>query len=425
MKTGIVVSAFVALASISTADAQTVQAPYNANYTATNLGAVPGLPANYGGLAFHPSNANILLMGGHSESASGAIYQVNVVRDAQQHVIGFSGTPTLFATAAGVDGGVAVGPGNVVFATGYSLNVLHEIPPGHTAPTKSIALASIGIPGSVGSCQIIPTGYVNAGKLAIVTYGGTSFYIATLTPDGSGTFDLTNVSAATTLGSGLEGILYPPAGSPLFVNYGNVLISEYNAQAIAVYDLDVNGKPIPITRKVFVSGVAGAEGAAIDPVTGDFLFSTWGTNKVISVHGFAVPSCTGGSVPYGTGTPGKGGFVPALAVLGTPCIGNALSALQLNQGLGGALCVLFTGLSSAAIPAPSFGGTIYVNPTLVSAFLLAGSAGVAGAGNFAANLLIPNDANVVGLNVYLQAILADAAASHGHSFTAGLQVTIG
>ena len=38
----------------------------------------------------------------------------------------------------------------------------------------------------------------------------------------------------------------------------------------------------------FITGLSGAEGAFIDPLTGDFLFSTFGGNRVILVTGFAV-----------------------------------------------------------------------------------------------------------------------------------------
>jgi hypothetical protein len=41
---------------------------------------------------------------------------------------------------------------------------------------------------------------------------------------------------------------------------------------------------------VFISGLDGAEGALLDPVTGDFLFSTFGGgSRVIAVRGFAAP----------------------------------------------------------------------------------------------------------------------------------------
>lgn len=41
---------------------------------------------------------------------------------------------------------------------------------------------------------------------------------------------------------------------------------------------------------MFLSNLTGAEGAAIDPVTGDFMFSTFGGgSRVVVVSGFAAP----------------------------------------------------------------------------------------------------------------------------------------
>ena len=44
------------------------------------------------------------------------------------------------------------------------------------------------------------------------------------------------------------------------------------------------------SRRVLLSGLSGAEGALIDPVTGDFLFSTFnGGNQLVRVSGFVAP----------------------------------------------------------------------------------------------------------------------------------------
>ena len=69
-----------------------------------------------------------------------------------------------------------------------------------------------------------------------------------------------------------------------------MLISEYNASRISAYSVDSNGTPITASRQDFMTGVLGAEGAALDPLTNDFIFSTFGgTDQVILVRGFAVP----------------------------------------------------------------------------------------------------------------------------------------
>ncbi|MDQ6632109.1 MAG: DUF11 domain-containing protein, partial [Verrucomicrobiota bacterium] len=51
-----------------------------------------------------------------------------------------------------------------------------------------------------------------------------------------------------------------------------------------------NGAPIVSSRRLFVTGLSGAEGAVIDPLTSDFLFSTYGGgNRIVRVQGFGVP----------------------------------------------------------------------------------------------------------------------------------------
>jgi len=70
-----------------------------------------------------------------------------------------------------------------------------------------------------------------------------------------------------------------------------MLVSEFSAGNVAAYTLDAGGNPIPGTRQDFVTGLTQAEGAAIDPLTGDFLFSTFGTgaDRVFIVEGFVPP----------------------------------------------------------------------------------------------------------------------------------------
>lgn len=48
----------------------------------------------------------------------------------------------------------------------------------------------------------------------------------------------------------------------------------------------------------FITGLTGAEGAAVDPLTGDFLFSTFGGgNQVVVVKGFVPPPPPPSGVP--------------------------------------------------------------------------------------------------------------------------------
>jgi len=119
------------------------------------------------------------------------------------------------------------------------------------------------------------------------SYTGGTFCVSTLTPDGSGTYNVGACGASVTTGSGPEGIAWVPLGSALFPSQ-SVLVSEYGAGRVSSYQIDANGLPDPASRQDFIQALGGAEGAVIDPVTGDFLFSTFGgSNQIIEVRGFA------------------------------------------------------------------------------------------------------------------------------------------
>src|SRR6185437_4950427 len=114
----------------------------------------------------------------------------------------------------------------------------------------------------------------------------------TYSPDGTGTYNLTAANLVVTLPGGPEGIVYVPAGSALFP-VESLLIAEYNTGRISSYTIDSNGNPALASRHAFVTGLTGAEGSSIDPVTGDLLFSTFGSvNRVIEVQGFVPPPPT-------------------------------------------------------------------------------------------------------------------------------------
>jgi hypothetical protein len=139
--------------------------------------------------------------------------------------------------------------------------------------------------------------------------------------------------------------VYVPVGSPIFPA-NSMLVSEYSNDVVSVYQFDANGNPVPATRALFVDGLTGAEGAVIDPLTGDFLFSTFGAaDRVIVVRGFAQPptptptvgpGVTPTQVPSPTATPIPGGptaevptlSVPMLAVLGLLLAASAIALIR-------------------------------------------------------------------------------------------------
>ena len=63
---------------------------------------------------------------------------------------------------------------------------------------------------------------------------------------------------------------------------------NYQVGKVYTYETNSNGDPVLATRRTLVSGLTNAEGAALDPATGDFLFSTFGNgSEVYRVSGFS------------------------------------------------------------------------------------------------------------------------------------------
>ncbi len=284
------VLSFGVLALVGLGVAQTIDPFYADDYSFLDLGSVQGVPTSYGGLTLKWDDPNTLLIGGGANGAGGAIYSVGVLRDGDGHIVAFNGAATLFATAPFIDGGLAYGPGNVLFATGYNNNTLMQIKPGSTSPDRTDNLTPLGVASSVGAVGFVPVGFNGAGRMKVASYNGGGFYDVAFSADGSGTYNLTGATLASTPGNGPEGFAYVPLGSTLFDNQ-SMLISEYGANRISAYEIDAEGNPVVSTRRNFMTGLSGAEGAFIDPLTGDFLFSTFGgSNRVIVVGGFeAVP----------------------------------------------------------------------------------------------------------------------------------------
>lgn len=276
----------VAILSVAS-DAQDVQPPFDAVYAAQSLGPVPGLPTPYGGLVFLAGNPNTLLIGGAASTTDGVLYSIQVARDSSGNVTGFVGTAEYFAEADYIDGGLDYGPGGVLFASRYPVSEIGQILPGSTV-TDKVVFVSTG--GSIGGTTFVPPGFPSAGDLKIVSYISGQFLHGFLTPDGSGTYDI-DLELRTTIVGGPEGFVYIPPGSPSFVDYESMLVTEYSTGAIAAYRIDANGDPIPATRQLFVTGLTGAEGAALDPVSGAFMFSTFGGgDQVVLVSGFTPPN---------------------------------------------------------------------------------------------------------------------------------------
>jgi len=276
----------VAVLPVTAMGAFLIGPDYAGSYSAISLGSVPGVSPLYGGIAFE--NPSTLLIGGFANNSSGEIYAIGVTRGVGGHITGFSGTATILSDGAYNDGGLQYGPGGVLFYTQFPYNNIGEIKPGSSTTNKVVNLTGL-VTSSVGALAFVPAGFPGAGQFKIVSYSGGGWYTATLTPDGSGTYNIASATLNVTPGGGPEGIAYVPLGSALFPS-PSILLAEYGSGEVVSFQVDSNGNPILATDKIFMSGLSGAEGAVIDPVTGDFLFSTFGGgNQVIEVTGFASP----------------------------------------------------------------------------------------------------------------------------------------
>lgn len=325
-------AAVLFLAAGTPAIGQTIQAPYSGTYTLTDLGAVPGLPTPYGGLDFLPGNPNVIVIGGSANNSGGKFYTIGVTRDVQNHVTGLSGTATLLSDGQFNDGGVVFGPGGVLFYTRFPNNQIGQVKPGSALTDKIVDLTPLGVGSSVGALSFVPAGFPGAGQLKIVSFNTDQWYTAAFAPDGSGTYNISSATLNTTIQGGPEGFIYVPPGSPVFPA-NSMLVSEYSSNVVSVYQFDASANPNPASRALFINGLTGAEGAVIDPVSGDFLFSTFGAaNHVIVVRGFAIPATPGAptpTLPPVSPTPGGAVVVPTLSAAMLAFLGLVLAAAAL------------------------------------------------------------------------------------------------
>ncbi|MDX2147637.1 MAG: hypothetical protein SFZ23_08960 [Planctomycetota bacterium] len=276
-----------ATGSANLASSQTIAPEFAGCYSFVNLGTPLGVPANLGGICFDPSDTNAILIGGAANGGAGAVYRVPVTRNASGNIVAFAGPGVNAFSTPNIDGGLTFGPGGVLFFSQYSQNDVGQIKPGSTGPDRIVDLDALGFTSSVGAFAFVPEGFPGEGRFKVAPYNSGIWHDATVTPDGAGTFDIVrNPAVAISIGGGPEGIVFVGAGNPNF-SVPSALVSEYSGGRVVAYELNANGDPIVSTRRVLMTGLSGAEGGARDPVTGDFLFSTFGGgNRVIVVNGF-------------------------------------------------------------------------------------------------------------------------------------------
>jgi hypothetical protein len=293
----------------STGDCQTPATPAGSNvvlapeyaesYQAFELGAVPGVPDPLGGTTILFSDDDTLLIAGASEGPQGRIYAIQVERGPCGHILGFVGGPTEIAQTPYVDANLAYGPGNLLFYTRWPQFTINQLPAGATSSARETDLLALGMSSSgdqgPGGIAFVPPPLGAAGELRVVTWPAGHWYHVDLQADGA-LFTIPSISSPVQLDNNPGGFAYVPAGSPGFP-VQSVIVAEWRTTGqagdrVATYEVDDDGDPIKATRKEFFTSFPRPWGAYFEPLTGDYLFLTWGAtppDRVFIVQGFAPP----------------------------------------------------------------------------------------------------------------------------------------
>ena len=146
--------------------------------------------------------------------------------------------------------------------------------------------------------------------------------------------------------------------------------------------------------------------------------------NVDDVELYAVSTCRAPE-SYGSGVAGSGGFVPQLATVGEPSLGNPAFEVDGSGLLGGASGVLGVGFARVAIPVKGITLLVDLSPPAFTVFVAAsGAPGIAGAGTIAVDGEIPDDPALLGIEVDVQLLVADPAGPKRLSSSAGLAFVI-
>ncbi|MBX7196971.1 MAG: hypothetical protein K1X94_33280 [Sandaracinaceae bacterium] len=266
---------------------------FAASYSVFSLGPPPGIPGPLGGMIVSHDDPSTLLIGGASETPSGAIYSIRIRRSACGHIVAWDGTATQLASAPYVDANLLYGPEQVLVFTEWPQFQFSQLRPGDAATTtrtdlRELVTFAAGDRGA-GGIGYVPAALGGGGAMRIVTWPTGDWYhlSATFTP--GGTYTVGSVTLATNLPNGPGGFAYIPAGSPGFAAQ-SIIVAEWSHNSVAAYEVDGSGDPIPATRRDFLSYFRLPWGAYFEPETGDYLFLDWGGgNNVLIVQGFVPP----------------------------------------------------------------------------------------------------------------------------------------
>jgi hypothetical protein len=273
---------------------------FQSYYRVFDLGEISGVPNPIGGITVKFGDPSVLLVAGKSEKPEGAIYEVKVTRDPCGHIMEFASEGVLVAKTPYVDANLVYSPGkDLLFYTKWPQYTLCQLPYGSSSPAVQTNLINFGMefigdqgPGGLG---FVPPGIPDvAGDLRVVTWPGGRWYHVDLKANGE-LFKVASIRKTKQLPNKPGGFAYVPAGSPGFESEA-IIVSEFREyepekHRVVVYEVDNAGDPVVSTRKEFLTKFPRPWGAYFEPVTGDFLFLSWGAgaNRVFLIQGFAPP----------------------------------------------------------------------------------------------------------------------------------------
>lgn len=266
----------------------TLEPPYDQYYSCYDLGEMPGVPKEWGGVVIDKDDPNILLAGGAANTPAGQLYAVPIARDEGCHIVGYRNMPTAAVAAAEYnDGGLTYHPESaVLFLARWPVNELGQLKPGSATTDKVIDLTALGVVSSPGGFTFVPAGFPGEHTLKAVSWPGGEWYTVDLAPDGGGTYDITKITTHAPIVGGPEAFVYISDDNPEFP-VDSLLVAEWSAGNIAAYEADPAGDPVIATRKDFIKGLSGAESAHVDALSGDFLFATFaGVERLVVIRGF-------------------------------------------------------------------------------------------------------------------------------------------
>jgi hypothetical protein len=271
---------------------------YESLYATYDLGTVPGVPNPLGGAAIAGSDPTHLLIAGGSESSTGAIYSIEVSRNTCGHITGFVGTASQIAATPYVDANLVYAHSDLLVYTEWPQFGFSQLSGAATTPSRQTDLRTLGMPddgdSGPGGVGFVPPGLDAQGELRVVSWPAGRWYHVPVTED-AGLLTVGTVTQTVTLPNNPGGFAYVPAGSPGF-DAQAIIVAEWVAtdpsqDRVAVYDADPAGDPLVDTRREFFTRFPRPWGAYFEPVTGDYLFLSWGTGSdhVYIVQGFAPP----------------------------------------------------------------------------------------------------------------------------------------